>query len=73
MTVKSQIECPDCRSPIYIESTLLLAGKSFKCSNQNCGTTISLSLSETEKVAQAFNKFQEIRESAIAQAKSTSG
>ena len=72
MTVKSQIECPDCQSPIYMESTLLLAGHSFKCSNPNCGTTISLSLSETEKVSKAFQKFEKIREDAISQAKDVS-
>lgn len=68
MSVKTKIDCPDCQSPIYIESTLLLAGQSFKCSNPNCRTSISLSLSETEKVAQAFNQFENIRQNAVDQA-----
>ncbi|BFM48712.1 hypothetical protein [Marinomonas sp. THO17] len=68
MSVKTEIKCPDCQSPIFIESNLLLAGQSFKCSNPNCHTSISLSLSETQKVAKAFNEFQQIRQNAVEQA-----
>jgi len=72
MSVKTEINCPDCQSPIIIESSLLLAGQSFKCSNPKCHTSISLSLSETQKVAQAFNKFEEIRQDAVEQAQHVS-
>jgi hypothetical protein len=72
MSVKIQINCPDCHSPIFMESMLLLTGQSFKCSNPECRTAISLSLSESEKVAQAFNKFEHIRENAVNQARQVS-
>lgn len=67
MSVKTEINCPDCHSLILIESTLLLGGQSFKCSNPNCHTSISLSLSEKDKVTQAFNKFENIRQNAVEQ------
>ena len=68
MSVKSQIACPDCGSPIYIESTLLLAGQSFNCTNEQCSVSISLSSSETQRVSDAYQKFEDIRDQAKAQA-----
>lgn len=68
MSVQSQITCPDCGSPIFIESTLLLAGKTFNCSNEQCSVAISLSSTETEKVSNAFQQFETMRDQAKAQA-----
>ena len=68
MSVQSQIACPDCGSPIVIESSLLLAGQSFSCSNEKCSVSISLAASETEKVSNAFQQFETMRDKAKAQA-----
>ncbi|ADZ91889.1 hypothetical protein Marme_2658 [Marinomonas mediterranea MMB-1] len=67
MSIKSTIDCPDCGSPIYFESTLLISGQSFTCSNSNCGTSISLSSEETNVVANAFEKFEKIKHDALKQ------
>jgi len=68
MSINTKINCPDCNTPIPIESSLLLAGHSFKCTNSGCSTAISLSFSESEKVAEAYKKMQGLREAAIDQA-----
>ncbi len=72
MSISTQITCPDCQSPIYIESSLLVIGQSFKCSNKQCSTSISLAVSDLQKVTDAFTKFEEIRENAIDQARQVS-
>lgn len=69
MSVKTSVSCPDCNSPIYIESTLLLSGQTFNCSNENCSVAISLGAGDQEKVANAFQQYEDMRENAIQQAK----
>ncbi|MBQ4811473.1 hypothetical protein A7985_11420 [Pseudoalteromonas luteoviolacea] len=68
MSIKSKIDCPECTMPIYFESNLLLAGQSFSCSNPNCDVSIALTATDKEVVSNAFNKFEQIRESATTQA-----
>ncbi len=72
MSVKTTVNCPDCGSPIYIESTLLLAGQRFSCSNEQCGTAISLSTEDTTKVENAYNEYENIRQQAVDQTKGQS-
>ena len=72
MSVHSQVACPDCGSPIFIESSLLLTGQSFKCSNEKCSVALSLDMSETDKVSKAYDEFENIRDQARSQA-STGG
>lgn len=67
--MKTSINCPDCNAPIPVESTLLLAGQKFDCPNPHCGTSISLSPADTEKVATAINEFKNLKENALQQSR----
>lgn len=67
MSIKSTVNCPDCGSPIYIESSLLLAGHKFSCTNPQCSVSIAISSSEIEKVSETYTSFQSMKESTIKQ------
>lgn len=67
--MKTAINCPDCGSPIPVESTLLLAGQKFECPNPQCGTSIALSPADTDKVAAAISEFENLKEHALQQSK----
>ncbi|ALU45748.1 MULTISPECIES: hypothetical protein [Pseudoalteromonas] len=68
MSIKSKIDCPECGVPIHFESSLLLAGQAFSCSNPSCGVTISLTATDKEVVSDAFDKFEQMRNEATHQA-----
>ncbi len=65
MNFHHNINCPDCSHPIPIETTLLLAGQSFSCSNPQCHVSITLSSTEVDRVANAFDQLSSLREDAI--------
>ena len=65
MSVQSVIPCPDCGSNIHIDSTLLLAGQSFKCTNPNCTVSIAIQPQEVPTVSEAIDKFQELKQTAL--------
>lgn len=65
MSVQSVIPCPDCGSNIHIDSNLLLAGQSFKCTNQSCTTSISIQPQEVPVVSEAIDKFENLKEDAL--------
>lgn len=71
MSVQSVISCPDCGSPIYIDSVLLLSGSSFKCTNNSCSVSISLDMSDKGVVEDAMTKFEEIKNASTQQAKAS--
>ena len=51
-----QILCPDCKTPIYIDTRELLIGKSFTCTG--CDVNVSL---EAENVKAARNTMEEFK------------
>lgn len=65
MSIQSTIQCPDCGSPIVIDSILLLSGHNFKCSNSQCGVSISLSQDDHQKVADAFQQYESLKQESI--------
>lgn len=65
MSFQININCPDCGSPIPVESTLLIGGGSFSCPNQACGVSISLSSADIPKVAEAFDGVEQLRQQAL--------
>lgn len=67
MSFQTSIQCPDCGSPVYIESTLLLSGQSFSCSNKDCDVSISLSASDMQKVSDTFDKYEGLKQQAVEQ------
>ena len=67
MSIKSSITCPDCGTPIHIESSLLLAGHKFSCSNKECSVSISISTEDIEKVSRTYKDFEDMRDTAIRQ------
>jgi hypothetical protein len=68
MSIQTTINCPDCGGDILIDSMLLLAGSSFKCANDQCGTSIALAPEDISKASAAFNGFEQLRKDSIAQA-----
>ena len=72
MSVQSVIPCPDCGSNIHIDSTLLLAGQSFKCTNEACTTSIALQPQEVAVVSEAIDKFETLKQDAMAQGEAAS-
>ncbi|GLQ73450.1 hypothetical protein, partial [Vibrio penaeicida] len=64
MSIKSKVDCPDCGMPIHFESSLLLSGQAFPCSNPACGVTLSLTGTDKAVVSDAFNKFETMRSNA---------
>lgn len=65
MSYQTSINCPDCNSPIYIQSDALLQGASFSCSNPQCSVAISLSTSDMSTVSSAINQFEDLRQEAV--------
>ena len=61
MIKETTIPCPECKSKIVISISLLLEGKSFTCSNLNCGATISLNIDSKSAVDDALNKFNQLK------------
>lgn len=61
MNVMAKIECPDCGKIIHVDAVLLISGASFKCSNKNCSVSLSLDNGQATVVAEAFEKFSEIK------------
>lgn len=72
MSFHHSIPCPDCGSDILIESTQLLSGGSFRCTNANC--TVAISLDDPKSVStvtSAFEKFEKLKEESLSQAQNT--
>ncbi len=65
MGIQSTINCPDCGSAIYLDSILLLSGKSFQCSNEACGVAISLSAADVEMVSKAFKEYENLKQKSV--------
>lgn len=68
MSIQTKIECPDCHSPIILDSLLLIAGQQFRCSNPNCGCAVQLAEDERSKVADAYQKFEQLKQNSLSQA-----
>lgn len=62
MSFQSQIPCPDCGHLIYLETTLLVSGAKFTCSNSSCGVSISLSSEDRSTVANTLIKYQSLKD-----------
>lgn len=68
MNFKTSVGCPDCGTPIEIESTLLLSGCKFNCANPTCNVAISLTDNDKGRVMRAFEQFAKVRSEAVEQA-----
>ena len=61
MSFQTNIPCPDCGSNILIDSTLLLSGEKFACTNEACSAVLSLDESSISQVKDAFEKYEDLK------------
>ncbi len=57
----SEIQCPNCSGKILINPKLLLQGGSFRCTNQACGVSVSLSSKSNQVTDSAMKEFETLK------------
>jgi len=55
-----KVECPICKSPIFFNVRMLLAGSSFNCNN--CNASISLRKESTQTVKKTMEEFETLKQ-----------
>lgn len=58
----SEIQCPCCGGAIFIQPKFLLQGSSFKCSNNDCGASVSLSKASYSKANNAMQELEKLKQ-----------
>lgn len=62
MTNHSEIQCPHCGGKIIIDAKLLIQGRSFTCTDHNCGASVALGTSSYQVADNAMREFEQLKQ-----------